>query len=350
MAKKKSAGYNDFLDGEKLRDNAHVKTTLHGPTGQARDVSPPRTRQDRKGQGQGKGKGKGKPQLTHFLCLPLVTEASRPHLAEGLERLKEEIGKTGVVPLKAVRPVGTLHLTLGVMSLDEEGLERAKNYLQALKLESLLRDVTYQKIAKAAEDGAVSENLSASALPDSQAVTVDLEALVPMLTASSTSILYAEPRDATQRLVPFGDMLKKRFTEEGLMVDDKRPLRLHATIMNTIYAKPKGKAGRDRKVNHHKARQSIDHAPEGADQHDDVASTAGSVEEQLDGSDGHGPNAKSWMQFDARELTEKYKDAVWAKGVRIDRVQICKMGASKIVGEDGEVVDQKYEVVAEKVI
>lgn len=56
------------------------------------------------------------------------------------------------------------------------------------------------------------------------------------------------------------------------------------------------------------------------------------------------------MRFDATELVERYKDFVWAENVRIDRVQICKMGAKKIFNESGEVVDEEYEVVGEKII
>jgi activating signal cointegrator complex subunit 1 len=56
------------------------------------------------------------------------------------------------------------------------------------------------------------------------------------------------------------------------------------------------------------------------------------------------------LRFDARDLIERYKDVVWAENVRIDRVQICKMGAKKILNGEGEVVAEEYEVVGEKVI
>jgi activating signal cointegrator complex subunit 1 len=60
------------------------------------------------------------------------------------------------------------------------------------------------------------------------------------------------------------------------------------------------------------------------------------------------------MRFDARGLIESYKDFMWAEDLRIDCVQICKMGAKKIWsgGREGEgdVVDERYEVVFEKSI
>jgi activating signal cointegrator complex subunit 1 len=387
MGKRKTNGeYNDFIDGEKLRDNVDIRTSLQGGPSITRHISPPRIRQDTKGRGNGKG-GKGgskKPgPLTHFLCLPLVNEASRPQLETGLAKLKQDLANTGVVSLKAVRPVGTLHLTLGVMRHDKAKLGHATQYLEDLDLERILRDTTAQIVAeKAAEDGAISENLNAAALPDSQALSVDLGALVPMQKPEQTSILYAEPRDASLRLLPFAEALKRKFTMEGCLVEEKRSLRLHATVINTVYAKPK--IGRGRKVDHlsgevkgyslpGKARGQHDGNVD--DDDEDGASTAGSTHEteepsptsappdpstaetevavsakQLDGADGHGPNAKSLMRFDAREMIEKYKDVVWAKDVRIDRVQICKMGAKKILNEEGEIVAEEYEVVAEKII
>jgi activating signal cointegrator complex subunit 1 len=51
-------------------------------------------------------------------------------------------------------------------------------------------------------------------------------------------------------------------------------------------------------------------------------------------------------------LIDRYKDFTWAEGVKIDRVQICKMGAKKIWSGgsegEGEVLDEKYEAVFEK--
>ncbi|KAI4944724.1 hypothetical protein J4E91_008411 [Alternaria rosae] len=383
MGKKKSKGeYNDFLDGEKLRDNTEIRTTLQGFA--SRDIPSPSVQKDQKySKKQGKGAAK-KPQLTHFLCLPLVTESSRSQLHQRLEEFKEELSKDGPVPTKAVRPVGTLHLTLGVMSLSPQQLSEAQQYLSDLDLHNLLRDITHQRVAEAAaESGEIAENLNAAAMPDTDALTINLEALIPMQAPHKTSILYAEPQDASQRLQPFAAALRDRFTEQGLLVEDSRALRLHATIMNTIYAKPKGGRGRSKsgkvkdglkhvqhKVSPHHHGNGVDGQTAHADinghdpQEDDGASTAGSVDgntaeaSTADPSpptgEGHGPDAKSWMRFDARNLIEKYKGFVWAESVRVDRVCICKMGAKKIwsggAEGQGEVVDERYEVVCEKEI
>ena len=371
MGKKKQNGeYNDFLDGEKLLDNGEIRASLQQPSSATKDVSPPPIRQDRRGSKKhGKGKsGAKKPPLTHFLCLPLVTEATRPQLQLGLDKLREDLARDLEVPLKAVRPISTLHLTLGVMSLDDAKLEEAKRYLQELDLHRLLRDITHQKAAeKAAEDGTISENLNAAAMPDTEALTINIEALAPMQTPHRTSILYAKPADPTQRLMPFASSLRDRFTQEGYLERDERPLKLHATIINTIYAKPRGPRGRPSKIK--ETLKHIEHkvSPHHHDSHqaegDDNASTVGSLDGEDEApalgkpngrtrSEGHGPDAKTWRHFDARTLIDLYQDFTWAKDVRIDRVQICKMGAKKVWsgGEDGEgdVVDESYEDVYEK--
>jgi activating signal cointegrator complex subunit 1 len=359
MGKKKANGeYNDFLDGEKLRDNNGVRTSLQGASASA--ISPPLIGQDRRGSKRyGKGKdGPKKPQLTHFLCLPLVTDTSKPQLQTGLEKLKDDLEQDALVPTKAVRPLGTLHLTLGVMSLDDTQLEEAKRYLQELSLHRLLRDLTQRKLAeKAAEDGAISENLNAAAMPDTDSLTIDLEALTPMQSPRNTSILYASPKDSTQRLVQFATLLREEFTEKGFMIEDTRPLKLHATIINTIYAKQGGRRGRKSHVREtlkHIEHKVSPHHHEAKDNHDGFAAGSGEDDNTPSRSEGHGPDAKSWMRFDASTLIDRYKDFTWAEDVRIDRVQICRMGAKKIWSGgsegEGEVVDEKYEVVFEKEI
>ncbi|KAF1851978.1 uncharacterized protein K460DRAFT_373863 [Cucurbitaria berberidis CBS 394.84] len=367
MGKKKARGeYNDFLDGEKLRDNADIRTTLQSSMPPTRDISPPPVRHDRRaGRKTGKG-GPKKPPLTHFLCLPLVTDESRPQLQAGLEKLKEELGKGDLVPSTAVRPVGSLHLTLGVMSLDETKLQEAKHYLADLDLHSLLRDISMQILAeKAAEDGTIAENLGPGALPDTDALTINLESLAPMQAPQKTSILYAEPKDASQRLLPFASALRERFTTKGFLLEDSRPLKLHATIINTIYAKSANKRARVKNP----LKDGTQHPDAEASAHDnnqddDAASTAESLDGNAAASHsssaphnlareaGHGPDAKSWLRFDARSLIETYKHFPWADQVRIDKIQICKMGAKKVwsgaKGGEGDAVDERYEVVCAK--
>lgn len=375
MGKRSKTEYNDFLDGEKLRDNTGIRTTLQGTQPLARNVSPPPTRRHNTARGKKSKAGLKKPQLTHFLCIPLVNDHSRPQFETQLSNLKQELRDTGFLPVKAVRPPGTLHLTLGVMSLDDEQLDLAIQYLDELDVQKILQNVTAQCMAEqAAASGTVSENLNAFAMPDWEALSIDLKGLVPMQAPHKTSILYAEPVNTSERLQPFGEKLRYEFTKEGFLIEDKRTLRLHATVINTIYAKPKGRGGRASTKPPHK--QDVEgHADgvagaDGTEEQDDGASTAGSAIDdldevttappdpsttetkvpKLDGSTGPGPEARSWLRFDARDLIERYRDVIWAEKVIIDRVQICKMGAKKTLSNAGEVVAEEYVVVAEKII
>lgn len=88
-----------------------------------------------------------KPPLTHFLCLPLVTPSSKPQLEASIETFRNHVSPnqpeqttnvaTRIHP-KAIRPVGVLHCTLGVMSLDGPTLQKAIDLLQNLDINSLL--------------------------------------------------------------------------------------------------------------------------------------------------------------------------------------------------------------------
>ncbi|KAJ4381086.1 hypothetical protein N0V86_003433 [Didymella sp. IMI 355093] len=365
MGKKKTKGeYNDFTeDTRHTKDNNDVRTTLQSSSTLSRNVSPPASFERDDTHNKPKVK---KPQLTHFLCLPLVTPTNRPRLSQALSELGKDVEKVTPVPARAVRPVGTLHLTLGVMSLSPSQLSEATTHLQDLDVGRLLRGITTQKIAEIGVDTpTVSEGFGAVENPttnpsnpalqaDPDRLTIKLSGLVPMQTPRKTSILYAEPVDASARLLSFGESLRTSFEEHGWIVKDDRPLRLHATVLNTIYAKPKrrgqGRGGKDIGKIAAVAAQRDGGELDGQDiREKEQRDTDGEVEKLEGGRDGHGPDAKSWMRFDASNLIEAYKEFIWAEDVRIDRVQICKMGAQKIVDEEtGEAVDERYEVVAEK--
>jgi len=96
--------------------------------------------------------------------------------------------------------------------------------------------------------------------------------------------------------------------QAGFLVPDDRALKLHATIVNTIYAKS-GRGGR---------------------------------------GGGHGPNAKALVRLDAKDVMERYAEFVWCEGLQVGKVAICKMGAKRVVDVAGGVVGEEYEEVAAK--
>lgn len=367
MGKKKIKGeYNDFTEDTRYQSNNEIRTTLQSTSTRTRNISPPASSKPSTQHRNNASKGKPKkPPLTHFLCLPLVTEINRPRLHTALDELKRDVQKVTPVPPKAVRPVGTLHLTLGVMSLSPSQIDDATKYLQDLDVGKLLRGITTQKFAEAAHDtptvsegfGAVENPMTSPSNPalhaDPDKLVLELRGLLPMQKPRQTSILYAEPSDSSGRLLRFGESLRSSFEERGWVVHDDRPLRLHATVLNTIYAKPKGRGRGNAKSSSKWApvveSKGRDGQIDDADGHSHQL-TDGEEQKADEGrSAGHEPDAKSWMRFDASNLIAAYKDFIWAEDVRIDRVQICKMGAQKIIDEtNGEIVDERYEVVAEK--
>jgi activating signal cointegrator complex subunit 1 len=195
-------------------------------------------------------------------------------------------------------------------------LEKAIDVLERLDVKNLFSDATAAAVAssgtlesstttKLAETPTVESKNPASPLVALALITIDLKGLASMHDPQNTSILYIDPSDATHRLYPFCLALQKIFREEGVLLPDDRDLKLHATIVNTIYAK--GKNNR---------------------------------------SQGHGPHANAPLKFDARALLEEYEDFVWAEGVVLDRIAICEMGAKKRVDGEGNVVGEEYTEVA----
>jgi activating signal cointegrator complex subunit 1 len=275
-----------------------------------------------------------KPPLTHFLCIPLVTATSKPQLEASIASFRSDVcssqsnetdsadGVTRIHP-RAIRPAGVMHCTLGVMSLDGERLGKAVELLKSLDVTQLLSDAASTLPSRASTladpqatqpEPSLNEKQPASlrrpispaedheskstSKSSSEPLKIDLQGLVSMHDPQKTSIVYIEPCDPSARLYRFCLALQNIFKQEGIIVPDDRELRLHATLVNTIYAKGK--------------------KPQ-----------------------GHGPNANAPLKIDARALLEKYEGFVWARDVVLDRIAICEMGAKKVV-ENGEVVGEEY--------
>ncbi|KAK8165482.1 kinase A anchor protein, partial [Phyllosticta citrichinensis] len=252
-----------------------------------------------------------RPPLTHFLCIPLVTDASRRQLEASMARFRREVlgeeergaqtqgngdntthstAATAKAPFSpsAVRPVGTLHLTLGVMSLrDASSIARAHELLRSLNLSSLLRASTSQSQPQPQLAYPPSEPVNT---PHGPPLTLSLRGLHPMQSPSRTSTLYAAPHDPTARLHAFASAVRDAFAPR--LVPDDRPLRLHATVVNTIYAKERQGAGGGNAAGKKKSRGS--------------------------------------GKFDARELMERFDGFVWAEGVSVEGVAVCEMGAREL--------------------
>ena len=344
--------------------------------------------------------GQKKPPLTHFLCLPLVTPESKPQLEAAMQRFRDAVtikdtDREGhmeqdnenddteaetVLPTihpKAIRPVGALHCTLGVMSLNEEQLAQAKELVENLDFSRLMRDSQQITVgstpasAEVVDDGQADKPASLVrevSPPHSQQrsspIRVDLKGMVSMHSPHKTSILYTAPTDPSERLYPFCLTVQKLFADEGLLVPDDRKLKLHATLVNTIYAKGrKRRPPPKQKINQetHEPGSSVSTQP--ADEpflRESFASQTArqgsnssnpnigrdSVNDEQDRSQGHGPNANAPLKIDATAILAKFKDFVWAENMALDRIAICEMGAKKITNDEGQVIAEEYKEVA----
>lgn len=241
------------------------------------------------------------PKLTHFLCLPLITPASRPRLQKSLGEFRQAVTNKSTlenpdgIPVVAIRPVGTLHLTLGVMSLlTTQDLEKATACLELLDTKSLL-----QAFNKTTKDGSRGTGNSES-VDASRAPVITLKGLENMhgQDPAATSVLYAPPEDESGAFQTFCQAVRDNFIKESLIVMPSRPLIVHATIVNTAFVPIARSSGRG----------------------------------------SHGGMGSKFV-VDARVLLEEWRDFEWIKDLTIDRVAICLMGARKI---EGAVDDEEY--------
>ncbi|KAI1325869.1 kinase A anchor protein [Xylariaceae sp. FL0255] len=246
-----------------------------------------------------------RPAPTHFLCIPLVTGTSRPQVSASLAAFKADVTSPDSfgVPEQAVRPLGTLHLTLGVMSLspnskNEQSLDNAVALLRSLRPGRILAGIRGEVVEE--EEGKKEQGKERD-----PSLTVTLKGLASMQPAAKASVLYAPPVDDDDAnggnvslLTKFCEQIRATFIDAGLMEKEDRPLLLHATILNTIYIKVGGgRGGR--------------------------------------GGGGGGKHQKR-LTVDARGMLDRYADYIWMKDVPVEKLAICRMGAKAVEGGDGE--------------
>ncbi|UQC82537.1 uncharacterized protein CLUP02_08025 [Colletotrichum lupini] len=145
---------------------------------------------------------------THFLCIPLVTPFSRPQLSASLRAFKSYITSPDNfgITASAVRPLGTLHLTLGVMNLPEaKDLARATEVLQSIK-----------------------------PLLPTKPLKISLHGLgtFPGAVQSHVDILFAHPTCLDHDFDSLCHKIRHVFEDAGVVDKTGFGLSLHATIIN----------------------------------------------------------------------------------------------------------------------
>ncbi|KAK3946396.1 kinase A anchor protein [Diplogelasinospora grovesii] len=271
-----------------------------------------------------------KPVPTHFLCIPLITSASRPQLVQSLASFRADAIPSYGIHEDAIRPVGTLHLTLGVFAFsknDPEGrLDKAKELLQSLQPREMLASIKHKSPpptnmpetepppssfgkGKVPETGPPATVERPASISELEPLCITLRGLRSMQPPSKASVLYAPPIDQAGVVQAFCERLRSAFQEAQLMAEEDRPLLLHATIVNTIYVKGDKGGGNKYKKG------------------------------------GGGRKKGEKLTFDARDVLERYEDQVWMENIKVEKIAICRMGAVKTEVEGVE--DAVYEVEAE---
>lgn len=260
--------------------------------------------------------------LTHFLSIPLVTPASFPKLAAKLAAFRADPAVRDAIPPDAIRPLGTLHLTLGVMSFPpaasasaDQGQESESGPERLARACALLKMIPLRELWRAAG------RIVAGKPPDEEQpgekedepIKVRLTGLRTMTPGreEASGVLYAGVEDGEEgrRVQMFCEAVRKVFQRKGLLVDDGRGLVLHATVVNTVYCLGRGRKGKK----------------------------GGRV------------------KIDAREVLEKWGEEEWVEGgIDVEEMAICKMGAKRVEGEEGILEDdrlgQVYEVVETNIV
>lgn len=302
-------------------------------------------------------------RLTHFLCVPLVNPGSRPQLETSIQRFKDDVcsppeypSKPPAITEKAIRPVGAIHLTLGVMSLSSETLTEATEMLKQIQVPDLLHEAKSKGLIRAPREGlpvllqpdttepseprldSLTQPISPPPVSEApKPITISLKSLVSMHPPHKTSILYTAPDDPSNRLHALCSILRTHFQDAGFLIEDTRSLKLHATLVNTIYAKGRKPRGR--------GKQQGETANSSAAQSGCTEAEA-KKEIQEDRSEGHGPGSKAPLRINATDILERYTGYVWAENVQLDRIAICEMGAKKVLNEKGEVISEEYKEIA----
>ncbi|KAK2871967.1 hypothetical protein FQN49_002664 [Arthroderma sp. PD_2] len=367
------------------------------------------------GQKPGRGnQGKNansKPQLTHFLCIPLISETSISQLASSLVEFKSSIPLVSppgpaaghvpdspLVPYGALRPLGTLHFTLGVMSLTtQERLDEALDFLQSLDLTSIMQEAELEAKSRRPPRQGGGHGETGSLEP----LTIDLTSLHALPKARAATILHASPLDTTGRLHPFCVKLRDKFIEAGFMHRDMMRVNSRNKESTGVESSKIGESSRGNDTDRHQeddgdgnkgdeddtgspsnTRNSNSGNQTGRPRplllHATIANTiylGKRRNKPQPGSRGNRGKGKSVFTFDATELLEKFggrnpgphdkansrnmkgeepqaarEPFKWAQNIPIDRLCICEMGAKPVSQETkgGPALGQEYKIIRQR--
>ncbi|KAH9165931.1 kinase A anchor protein [Lactarius sanguifluus] len=177
------------------------------------------------------------PRPTHFLALPIGHHGHLRSTVQALTAswLAHDPPIDGLDPSIVVQP-RRLHLTLGVMTLAPSPPSRAAV------------DPAAEKEPETECDLAAAARLLADLAPRIRGVLARAPLRVPLgrlavmqPDPTRAHVLYAEPDISSpdgRRLRAVCELIRNAFMEAGFLAADRRPLKLHCTLLNTNYRRP----------------------------------------------------------------------------------------------------------------
>ncbi|KAI6144636.1 kinase A anchor protein [Pisolithus tinctorius] len=190
---------------------------------------------------QGRNDSASKPSPTHFLCLPI---GHHVRLQEAVSSFTDGLLQcTPALPgldRSIVIAPRRLHLTLGVMTLDDSASANSSNE-SAPTTSKTLQDALSLLLSLKPR---IMELLSGSRLcvPLHRMNIMEPDGGDP----DNAHVLWLGPShdgEDARRLQRIGDIVSTTFREAGF-ISERRPLKLHCTVLNTIYRKPRPRGPR----------------------------------------------------------------------------------------------------------
>uniref|UniRef100_A0A803WBQ6 Activating signal cointegrator 1 complex subunit 1 n=1 Tax=Ficedula albicollis TaxID=59894 RepID=A0A803WBQ6_FICAL len=158
-----------------------------------------------------------KQPFTHFLSFALNQPAIQEKFLQFKEEVLEKCSKDHGVSSSLFQNPAKLHLTLGTLVLlNQQEIQKACDLLQRCK-EDFVDQIT-----------------------GGQPLTVEVAGVEYMNDdPTMTDVLYAKVhmKDGSDRLQMVADQLVERFVASGLMLKEWDRVKLHATVMNTLFRK-----------------------------------------------------------------------------------------------------------------
>ena len=259
--------------------------------------------------------------ITHLLCLPVVTTASRPHFRSFIINLLND-SEASALPREDIRPLGTLHLAVGGLNLKEpKRFAAAKELLHKFDIASVL-----EVAGRCAKDGVKFDaERYWSGYVDSftnrhrQAASSHNDVIPLNVTVSGLSsgpVPNDKPSwnldtfiiDRSHRLGPLWKSLYHAFQSAGFCEFETNP---HARYNR------KHPTQRDRRWLERMAASIL------------PLRILGAVKGRTLVPRRRQPGklcAPNGPKFNAQRLIEKYRNHVWINNTRLGRLSICRMG------------------------